>query len=489
MDEKKNRNENRKWIFYLVIIILFLMVLGLLGQKERIYVKRKEMYQKSLEEEQILAKRRLENPSEPGCREPSNEEQHTSIRVLLSVDGTQNYLHSHVQIISEGRYYLIQGEKKEIHEPGSVDIEQMLSLGQTVQILPLEDRTTLSIVSLERTQGTPQYEGKLEVTRTEQGFLLINELPLETYLKYVVPSEMPASSPFEALCAQAVCARTYAVRQILDERMRKWRADVDDTVSCQVYQNIERFEASDRAVDATKGEILCWNEQPIEAYFFSTSWGFTDTDIVWGNETSSAYLKSVAVSKNTVQTTTGERFFEKERGDFTEEAFCQRIQEIEEEDYEKEDVWYRWNVTIPWDVLEERSQKYWPELGTLEKIVVSERNPGGGVRVLKVIGKQSSASLENEYEIRKFLSIKDLKITRVDKSVCDTMELLPSAYFMVEKKETGEESGLLVIGGGYGHGVGMSQNAACHLAEEGMGWRQILKLFYQDIVFANLQES
>lgn len=488
MDEKKNSNENRKGIFYLVIIVLFLVILGLLGQKERIYVKRKEMYQKSLEEEQILAKRKMENSSKPECQKTSNEEQQTSIRVLLSVDGTQNYLHPHVQILSEGRYCLMQGEQKEIREPGTINMEQLLSLGQTVQILPL-DQTTLSIASLERAQGTPQYEGTLEVTRTEQGFLLINELPLETYLKYVVPSEMPASSPFEALCAQAVCARTYAVRQILDERMREWGADVDDTVSCQVYQNIKRFETSDRAVDATKGEILCWNGQPIEAYFFSTSWGFTDTDIVWGNETSSAYLKSVAVSKNTVQTAAGEDSLEKERVNFTEASFCQSIQEIREEDYEKEDAWYRWNVTIPWGVLEERSQQYWPELGTLEDISVLERNPGGGVRVLKVTGRQSSVLLENEYEIRKFLSVKDLKITRLDKSICDTMELLPSACFMLEKKETEEGRGWFITGGGYGHGVGMSQNAARHLAEEGMGWREILKLFYQDIIFANLQES
>ena len=91
------------------------------------------------------------------------------------------------------------------------------------------------------------------MTREKQGFRVINQVDLESYLKGVVPSEMPVDAPAEALCAQAVCARTYAVRQIREERMKEWDADVDDTISCQVYNNISEQAASSQAVDATRG--------------------------------------------------------------------------------------------------------------------------------------------------------------------------------------------------------------------------------------------
>ena len=64
--------------------------------------------------------------------------------------------------------------------------------------------------SIERGQGTPVYPGHMEITKEEEGLLLLNEVDLEEYLKRVVPSEMPQSYELEALKAQAICARTYA---------------------------------------------------------------------------------------------------------------------------------------------------------------------------------------------------------------------------------------------------------------------------------------
>ena len=85
-------------------------------------------------------------------------------------------------------------------------------------------------------------------------------------------------------------------------------------------------------------------------------------------------------------------------------------------------------------------------------------------------------------------SVKGLSVSRNDGSVCDTMELLPSACFIVDfRKEQGAGT-FVFTGGGYGHGVGMSQNGAKHLAENGLGWRDILQIFYQNITIENLQE-
>lgn len=136
-----------------------------------------------------------------------------------------------------------------------------------IVIRPENTEAGISVENLERAQGVPVYEGTLEVYQGSNGLVLVNELPLETYLKYVVPSEMPASYAQEALKAQAVCARTYAYRQMLNNSLSDYHAQVDDSVSYQVYNNTQRQDSTDQAVDATAGKILTCGGEPITAYF------------------------------------------------------------------------------------------------------------------------------------------------------------------------------------------------------------------------------
>ena len=131
----------------------------------------------------------------------------------------------------------------------------------------------IAIPSIERAQNPPVYYGTLEIKKTAQGLLIINELSLEAYLEAVVPSEMPASYEEQALMAQAVCARTYAVCQIQENSLEKYGADVDDSVNYQVYNNFRADKRTSKAVQDTKGQILCQNGEPITAYYFSTSAG------------------------------------------------------------------------------------------------------------------------------------------------------------------------------------------------------------------------
>ena len=150
------------------------------------------------------------------------------------------------------------------------------------------------MLSLTRGQGNPAYRGSLTVYEDENGLRMVNELPLEQYLCAVVPSEMPSSYPKEALKAQAVCARTYAVVQMQAQKRKDLGAQVDDSVSFQVYGNSQEAESSNEAVKATEGKILLNQGMPITAYYFSTSHGKTSTDEVWEASAASAYLKSVA---------------------------------------------------------------------------------------------------------------------------------------------------------------------------------------------------
>ena len=120
--------------------------------------------------------------------------------------------------------------------------------------------------------GTVAYRGQIEVAVTGQKLNAINVVGLEQYLAGVVPKEMPSAWPDEALKAQAVAARSYA----LSHRLSGKSFDLYADVRSQVYGGIpgEHLRAT-AAVDATKGEVLLWQGKPIDALFHSTSGGAT----------------------------------------------------------------------------------------------------------------------------------------------------------------------------------------------------------------------
>jgi len=134
--------------------------------------------------------------------------------------------------------------------------------------------------------GGHGYRGRLELYRGKQGgVVVLNVLALEDYLLGVVPSEMPSSWPDEALRAQAVAARTYAIARMADQQDATY--DVYNTQADQVYRGMAgESDAASRAVRDTAGQILTYNGVPITAYFFSDAGGYTKN----GKE---PYLKAV----------------------------------------------------------------------------------------------------------------------------------------------------------------------------------------------------
>jgi stage II sporulation protein D len=141
-----------------------------------------------------------------------------------------------------------------------------------------------------------RYRGRMLVYLNDRGTLnLIDEIPLEQYLRGVVPSELgPAAYPeIEALKAQAVAARTYAARNLGEFRQEGF--DICATPRCQVYGGMEvEHPRSDEAIAATRGEVLLWNEQPIDALFSSTCGGHTeDAAVVFPLKQDEPYLKGV----------------------------------------------------------------------------------------------------------------------------------------------------------------------------------------------------
>ncbi|GEN57738.1 stage II sporulation protein D [Halolactibacillus alkaliphilus] len=169
-----------------------------------------------------------------------------------------------------------------------------------VVILLASEETTSSVTSLSQAQATPEPEYSVTVLKDNQK----KQLDLESYVFGVVASEMPASFHIEALKAQAIAARTYIVHHSLKNDPQMKESYVTDTVSDQVYKTDEELQALwqdnyetyrnriSEAVEATRDQILVYQEEPIFPAFFSTSNGYTENaEDYWTNPL--PYLVSV----------------------------------------------------------------------------------------------------------------------------------------------------------------------------------------------------
>lgn len=130
--------------------------------------------------------------------------------------GYGSSLHDTVSLGADGGLSLVYGEQEEEWTNGILTLapdDARFAAGR-VAVYPLNGGEEIRVESIERGCGIPSYSGVIEIWCGEEGMAVINELPLEQYLCKVVPSEMPSSYEMEALKAQAVCARSYAARQM-----------------------------------------------------------------------------------------------------------------------------------------------------------------------------------------------------------------------------------------------------------------------------------
>lgn len=274
--------------------------------------------------------------------------------------------------------------------------------------------------------NTSSEEAAVEVSVYRVAKETKEDVPLEEYLIGVVASEMNADFELEALKAQALAARTYIVKQMLNDEKLGVPAgsDVTDTVNHQVYKSDEelkqqwgmeykwRMEKIRRAVEETSGQILTYEGIPINATFFSTSNGLTENaEEIWPNEL--PYLVSVESPWDTKSP----KF--KAQKVFTVSQFEQKL-----------------GVKVP-------------DGKTIGKII--KRTAGDRVGKVEINGKTITGR-----EVREKLG-------------------LNSTDFAWERK--GDQ--IIVNTEGYGHGVGMSQYGANGMAAEGKTYDQIVRHYYK----------
>jgi len=432
-----------------------------------------------------------------------------SIRVAIKTDGFASLYHKEITIKADCDTEIIYGSysqrKTDIIREGeeiSLNEDSAYLDGDMVQIKPMILSGKIQVSSLTRSQGIPSFRGNLQITKTKEGLTLVNEVLLEEYLYSVVPSEMPASYPAEALKAQAVCARTYAYRYLEKPGLGGIGANVDDSVGYQVYNNIAENAASTKAVKETAGRLLFHGEEPVNTYYYSTSCGYGTDAGVWkeSNVEDYPYLTSVHINNQSLDSMASEMK--------QEEVVREYLLTVNEQDYESGEAWYRWNYEVKElkvSVLYERLySRFWADNSKVLKLTggdakaknavyesiepsefeeihnmeCTKRREGGVMDELLLYTDTGTYKVISEYNIRYVLN-QGGEVTRQDGSNVSCGQLLPSAYMILDNHVGNDVlTGYRIIGGGYGHGVGMSQNGAKNMAKQGMDSEEIIAFFY-----------
>jgi len=321
--------------------------------------------------------------------------------------------------------------------------------------------------------GTRLYRGVAEIHLATGGGALagINELPLEQYLWGVVPRELgPIAFPeLEALKAQSVAARTYAIANF-NKRLSDGY-NLLPTTADQVYGGFQdEHPLSNQAVNETEGVIATADGiRPIEALYFSTSGGFTANNEDVFNSVPVAYLRGIPDHQR------GNSLENHDDG-VQNNANARQLRAMKNGDFEADwSRFHRW--TFEWSNAEMRdviSSWVGEDVGRVLAINVLERSGSGRVKTIEYV-TEAGTFTDTKDRIRSSLRFIDANGAKAN---------LPSTLVYVEPvydKKTKELTGFVAWGGGFGHGVGMSQTGAVGMAEKKASFIEILKHYYRGI--------
>ncbi|MEK7833595.1 MAG: SpoIID/LytB domain-containing protein [Acidobacteriota bacterium] len=354
-----------------------------------------------------------------------------------------------------------------------------------------------------------QFQGALRLKLgADKRLTVINEVPVEAYLTSVISSEMSATADAELLKAHAVISRSWLLAQMApwkrpriksgakieevngERQLIRWydqEAHIDFDVCaddhCQRYQGITKASSPTvhSAIEATFGRVLEFEGELCDARFSKSCGGMTESfDAAWANERR-AYL---AVAYD------GENFPAEFALPLTEEAnaekwirssppaFCNTTDPkvlgkiLPDFDQATRDF-YRWRVTIAQAELQELLlRKLGIDFGVIHKLEPVERAESGRLIKLRIVGERETLVIGKELEIRRALSPSHLY----------------SSAFVIETSDNGSDApdNFILIGAGWGHGVGLCQIGAALMAERGYGFEQILAHYYRSARLQNL---
>lgn len=445
--------------------------------------------------------------------------------------------------------------------------------GESRLIIPLRDRTPEDLLQGIRLVGTSntgplwrlankslygqplQHSGILDLVApigpkdtaqaALQGLVVVNQVDLETYLKGVLPYEMAPSFPLEALKAQAIVARTFA----LQSRIKKWRwFDHPDTTLSQVYGGLPWPSNAiiDQAVEQTRGVVLTHQQQPIQAYFHSTSGGVTATDRQFAPldaeklaQQACRFHLGTQPTCHEVQTpdTPSQPYLTPRPDTFQWPTAYQNLGDSRQltqllrsdnwglSSFERGSRLFRWEFSWPTDLLKAdlfqqlvqlsrtHPKAIWPTIrggettfGELEGVIPIIRTPYGRIMLLHIVTQQGDWFVAGDGPIRQVLRQPDNgKPLPSNWFVCNRELTLPASPppspqmavplplpvsspmpSLISPSATAIHSRITCQGGGFGHGVGLSQYGAYGMAQAGQTAGMIIRHYFPTVQLTTL---
>lgn len=351
----------------------------------------------------------------------------------------------------------------------------------------------LRVVVNGNTREARVYGGTLTLQPNTYGtYTLVNDVPIETYLRGVVPYEIGAGAPVPAIQAQAVLARTYALRNLRRFEIDGYQLCAD--TQCQVYRGITgAVPVTDRAILATQGQVLTYQNELVDALYSSTTGGITAPfSDVW-NGPDRPYLRSVVDSVygiwdiNQYPLNSEQNF----------RAFIAVDKGFNEETWEL----FRWDydsslTEITEDLKGYLSRRQHPQAGLTRVlgVQVSERAASGRVQAIEIETDIGVVRLEKD-EIVQVLSAPRSLLFYVDPIYAAAPEAAKAEQTAPPTSPTtvaavpSQLMGYRFVGGGWGHGVGMSQTGSYNLGKLGWSYDRILQFYYPGTSLQPIHES
>lgn len=388
----------------------------------------------------------------------TSEEAMEHIRVLIKNKDSVTYPNLYVK--SDQAY---RTDETNVAAGTVVNAKSLLKEKKTKEVLIEPGEGMLYLCDQDGKELGSGYAGSFLIRKTAKGYVLVNELPVEDYVRYVLPSEMPLYFDYEALKAQAVCARTFAYEQMKSTEYAKYGANLDNTTSYQVYHATDCSEITDQAVLDTTGMVLTYENCLINCYYYSTSAGYSEDLEVW-NTDSPHYLVAENHTKEKNVNLSKKRNFHK---------FIMRNVKAKDMD----SPYYRWTA----ELLDQMAMD--SKYGHLKKLEVKERSRSGYVLSLRAVFESGERIYDKENEIRFFLGTYLTNLTLADGTKRTGLSSVPSACFEITSQKKGK---FVLTGGGFGHDIGMSQYGADAMGREGKSWKEILEAYYKDAKIQNI---
>jgi SpoIID/LytB domain protein len=316
------------------------------------------------------------------------------------------------------------------------------------------------------------YPGNLRLQPNAYGTTtLVNLVPLETYLRGVVPYEIGANAPFQSMAAQAVLARTYVLRNT-----RRFAIDgyqLCATTQCQVYYGLDGTNAdTDRAIQTTRGQVLTYNNELVDALYSSTTGGVTAafTDVWRG--VPRPYLSARIDAVNNVWDFQGRPLTDEDNF----RAFIAQKKGFNESEISN---WFRWRNEASMKKMNDDLRKYlksiehpFASFSTITNVQVMERSSGGRVFKLGIVTDLGAIELERDEILLAF-------------------EAPNSLLFYLDPVLNADQSvkSFTFTGGGLGHAVGLSQYGSYNLGRMGWSYDKILNFYFNGAQLQQINPS